>query len=216
MAVVPAGQKIYHITHLRNLPQIVMYRQLWSDAKRMELKLDSEVVGISAIKRRRLEGIEVSCHPGTKVGHYVPFYFCPRSIMLYILHKGNHPDLNYADGQKPMVHLQADLRATIEWADNSGIKWAFSNRNAGTWVADFFSRSGDLNKVNWAAVAATDFRDPVVKEGKQAEFLMFEAFPWALVESIGVMDRPTRKAVADSMAGADHQPPVGVEREWYY
>jgi ssDNA thymidine ADP-ribosyltransferase, DarT len=27
------------------------------------------------------------------VGEYVPFYFCPRSITLFLLHKGNHVDL---------------------------------------------------------------------------------------------------------------------------
>jgi len=52
----------------------------------------------------------VKCHPGTKVGQYVPFYFCPRSIMLYILHRGNHPDLDYREGQGPILHLQADSR----------------------------------------------------------------------------------------------------------
>jgi hypothetical protein len=37
------------------------------------------VVGMSEIKRRRLEALDVDCHPGSKVGEYVPFYFCPRN-----------------------------------------------------------------------------------------------------------------------------------------
>jgi hypothetical protein len=60
---------------------------------------------MSAIKRRRVEELEVSCHPGTKVGDYVPFYFCPRSVMLYVIHRANHPDLSYRGGQEPIVHL---------------------------------------------------------------------------------------------------------------
>jgi len=40
---------------------------------------------MSTIKARRLYDLEVDCHPGTKVGEYVPFYFCPWSIMLYLL-----------------------------------------------------------------------------------------------------------------------------------
>ncbi len=91
MSPVPADPKIYHITHLRNLPEIIQSGCLWSDAKRLELCLDCEIVGMSAIKQRRLKEIEVDCNSGTKVGEYVPFYFCPRSIMLYILHMGNHP-----------------------------------------------------------------------------------------------------------------------------
>src|SRR5215207_2666040 len=113
MAKVPDAPKIYHITHMRNLPLIVGAGRLWSDAKRIEKGLQCDVVGMSKIKQRRLSEIEVGCHAGTHVGDYVPFYLCPRSIMLYILHKGNHPDLDYAEGQKPIVHLQADLRQVV-------------------------------------------------------------------------------------------------------
>src|SRR5438094_4220821 len=82
----PAEPKIYHITHVDNLPRILEAGVLWSDAKRLELGIDCEIVGMSSIKQRRIQELSVSCHPGTKVGHYVPFYFCPRSVMLYILY----------------------------------------------------------------------------------------------------------------------------------
>ena len=108
----PKDPKIYHITHLDNLPQIVD-SVLWSDAERIRRALNRTVVGMSEIKRRRLEELEVECHPGTKVGEYVPFYFCPRSIMLFLLYRGNHPDLTYRGGQSPIVHLEADLRAGV-------------------------------------------------------------------------------------------------------
>jgi len=93
-SVVPRNPKIYHITHLENLPQIVD-SVIWSDADRLRRRLSCTIVGMSEIKRRRLEELEVGCHPGSKVGEYVPFYFCPRSIMLYLLHRGNHPDVTY-------------------------------------------------------------------------------------------------------------------------
>jgi len=70
---------------------------IWSDVKRIERQLPCKLVGMSEIKRRR-ETLAVSCHPNTTVGQYVPFYFCPRSIMLYLLHMGNHPDVNYTEG----------------------------------------------------------------------------------------------------------------------
>jgi len=216
VAKVPIHPKIYHITHLRNLPQIVDARRLWSDAKRIEKKLDCDVVGMSHIKRRRLEEIEVDCHPDTHVGDYVPFYFCPRSIMLYILHMGNHPDLNYQGGQRPIVHLQADLHAVVEWADRKERQWAYSDRNAGGFLANFYTGLDHLGEVNWAAVDSTDFRDMVIKEGKQAEFLVYGLFPWRLVERIGVCDERVADEVRQAIASAEHQPPVAVERDWYY
>ena len=47
--------------------------------------------------------------------------------------------------------------------------------------------STDLHEVDWDAVHATDFRSTDVKEGKQAEFLVHESFPFDLVEQIGVL-----------------------------
>src|SRR6266508_1137519 len=95
---VPVQPKIYHITHVNNLPGILQWDRLWSDAKRIELGLECDIVGISEIKRRRLEELDVKCHPGTKVGEYVPFYWAPRSVMLYLLHMANHPALGYRGG----------------------------------------------------------------------------------------------------------------------
>ncbi|MCP4248043.1 MAG: DUF4433 domain-containing protein, partial [bacterium] len=54
MTRVPTNPKIYHITSVCNLSQIVRAGVLWSDAKRIELGLDCKVVGMSNIKRRRL------------------------------------------------------------------------------------------------------------------------------------------------------------------
>ncbi|MCU0526471.1 MAG: DUF4433 domain-containing protein [Elainella sp. Prado103] len=104
---------------------------LVSDANRIASGLSCLLVGMSTIKQRRLGEIEVSCHSGTTVGQYVPFYFCPRSIMLYILHMGNHPDVSYKGGQQPIVHLQADFDTVINWANSNTVRWAFSNGNAG-------------------------------------------------------------------------------------
>ena len=122
MASMPSSPKIYHITHVNNLASIVANNGLVSDAKRITNQLPCSLVGMSNIKKRRLQQIKVSCHPRTKVGQYVPFYFCPRSIMLYILHQGNHPELTYKGGQQPIVHLQADLYFPLRTSICSFIK----------------------------------------------------------------------------------------------
>lgn len=216
MNQVPDNAKIYHITHAENLPRILAAGVVWSDAKRLKLGLSCKVVGMSEIKRRRLNELEVKCRPGTMVGEYVPFYFCPRSIMLYILYKGNHPDLVYSGGQGPIVHLQADMAATIQWADANGFPWAFSDRNAGTSFARFYNSLADLDKISWAAVEATDFRDMMVKEGKQAEFLFYESFPWELVEKIGVQNASVLDQVGEILREADNKPMANIEPDWYY
>lgn len=216
MTAVPQSPKIFHITRVENLSEIVNSGCLWSDAKRIEMNLGCHLVGMSVIKQRRLDELKVKCHPSTQVGHYVPFYFCPRSVMLFILHKGNHPDVTYKDGQRLIVHLQADLNQTVAWAQQSQRLWAFSTTNAGAAYTDFYSDLNDLDSINWTAVNSTDFKDRSMQEGKQAEFLVFEHFPWELVEKIGVIDLEMAEEVRQRIHGALHQPQVYIERQWYY
>jgi len=214
MAGIPGNPKIYHITHIGNLDGILTDRVLWSDTRRLEHGLECEIIGISEIKRRRLEELEVKCYRGTMVGDYVPFYFCPRSIMLYILHMGNHPDITYRGGQSPILHLQVDLGDTVKWADENHRRWAFSDRNAGERIANFYKSLTDLDKINWPAVEATNFRDMLIKEGKQAEFLVYESFPLHLVEKIGVYSGRVRDQVVQKLGDVLLQ--VSVERDWYF
>lgn len=214
-SVSPNNPKVYHITHLENLPQMVD-GVLWSDAERIRQRLDCTMVGMKEIKRRRLEEIEVDCHPGTKVGEYVPFYLCPRSIMLFLLDRGNHPDVTYRGGQRPIVHLEADMHELVEWADSAEQRWAFSNGNAGAYYTSFFDDLAELEQLDWTSIGATDWRDPIVKERKQAEFLVETSFPWELVERIGVIDNIVAQQVAKKIAAADHKPQIVVMRNWYY
>ena len=102
---VPEHPKIYHIVHVDKFETIVRDGYLYSDST-MAQRQSGSVIGIDKIKNRRLT-LPVSCHPDTNVGDYVPFYFCPRSIMLYVIYCANHPDLAYHGGQKPIIHLEA-------------------------------------------------------------------------------------------------------------
>ncbi|BAZ16438.1 hypothetical protein NIES4071_83150 [Calothrix sp. NIES-4071] len=216
MVSVPSNPKIYHITHIDNLPSIAASMELVSDAKRIASGLLCSLVGMSTIKRRRLDEIEVLCHPGTKVGQYVPFYFCPRSIMLYILHKANHPELSYKGGQVPIVHLEADFYTVVNWANTEGVRWAFSNGNAGAYITNFYKETADIIYLDWSAIQSNDFSDNKVKEAKQAEFLMFDTFPWTLVEKIGTINNTIALRVQATLANVGHQPLIVAEPSWYF
>ena len=173
-------------------------------------------IGMSTIKGRRLEELRVKCFPDQYVGEYVPFYFCPRSIMLYLIHRANHPELAYRGGQGPIVHLEADLRAVVAWADEQGTRWAFTLSNAGARYTEFRKDLDDLSDVDWAAVGNDDFRGAEVKEGKQAEFLVDEACPWSLIQRVGVHSEGIRQRVEADLGRVDHRPPVVVRPDWYF
>lgn len=215
MSPPPARPKIYHITHVDNLAPIVAQGELFSDRRMFGRGGPAAAIGMSTIKHRRL-ALPVHCRAGTMVGEYVPFYFCPRSIMLYLIYRANHPDLSYQGGQDPIVHLEADLLDVVAWATAAKRRWAFSLSNAGAAYARFRARTEELAEVNWDAVIATDFRPPEIKEGKQAEFLVHESFPWGLVTRIGVLSASVKAQAEASLAGGAHRPPVEIQPAWYY
>lgn len=205
---------IFHITHVKNLPKIIEAGGLLCD-RLMTGTLESEVmIGFRNIKRRRLEECRVSCHPGTMVGDYVPFYFCPRSVMLYVISRRN-ADLEYRGGQREIIHLVSDVSRAATVAEGRPV--AFSDGNAG---AFYTSYSSDLDRleqfVDWTAVAATDWRDPAVKERKQAEFLVHESFPWTGIHRVGVYDVAMLERVRRIMGRSTHKPEVSVRGGWYY
>lgn len=166
------------------------------------------------IKQRRLTELTLGSHPGLHVGDCVPFYFCPRSVMLFLLHRGNHQGLTYRGGQEAIVHLEADLGTVVDWANQNGRRWAFTLSNAGAYYFEDRSDLNRLDEIDWNAVQARDWRSD--KESKQAEFLLEYSFPWELVERIAVCSTTTYRRVLVSLPPAGHRPSVEVRRDWYY
>ena len=86
--------RIYHFTDVANLPAILAAGEL----RCHRMAANAVDVGDPSIKSRRAL-IDVKCGPGGKVCDYVPFYYAPRSPMLYSIMCGNVPDvLRISDG----------------------------------------------------------------------------------------------------------------------
>lgn len=211
---VPARPKLYHIAHVDRLPSIVADQCFWCDREVVRRAPPGTAIGMSGIKQRRLTELKLTSHPNLHVGDCVPFYFCPRSVMLYLIHQGNHRELAYRGGQGPIIHFEADLHAVVAWADAQHRRWAFTLSNAGARYFEDRSNLEQLGEIDWTAVNATDWRQH--KDGKQAEFLLELSFPWHLVERIGVQSRATCTLAVNALPAHGHRPPVEIRPEWYY
>ena len=144
--MVPLHPKLYHIVHVDRLQSIVAEGRLWCDAEVVRRNPAGTTIGMTGIKQRRLTELTLSSHPALHVGDCVPFYFCPRSVMLYLIYQGNHPELTYRGGQGPIIHLETDLQATVTWASGAGQRWAFTLSNAGSYFFEDRSDLGILGK----------------------------------------------------------------------
>ena len=138
--------------------------------------------------------------------------------MLYLIYQANHPELNHRGGQEPIVHMEADLRASVAWAQQNNRRWAFNLSNAGAFYFEDRCDLTQLGEINWEAVRANQWSgiDSSVKEGKQAEFLMEHNFPWHLFERIGVHSNGVYRLVVNALPADGHRPLVEIRRDWYY
>lgn len=198
---------VSHITHIDNLASILQHECLWSDAKRIELGLVNQNIGYSHIKDRRLVRPVNVAAKGT-IGQYVPFNFCPRSVMLFVIHKG-HQD--FKCGQDRVLHLISNtdtIRLTNEHCFFTDIH---ADLDYAEQIDDFDRLAElDINRIindkYW-----TDF-----KEEKQAEFLAFESVQWESIHQIGVKSQDIADEVNVLLQDAQHKPEVVVRSNWYY
>ncbi|BDG20637.1 type II toxin-antitoxin system toxin DNA ADP-ribosyl transferase DarT [Thermus thermophilus] len=203
--VYPVPTRIYHITHLENLEGILQKGGLLPQSQRPPTRQN---VAYGHIQARRAE-VVVPVGPRGKLHDYVPFYFCPRSPMLYAIHTGW---TEYQGGQRPILHLVSTAQRVAE----ERLPFVFTDRHAAVRYVRFFHKLEHLKALDWEAIHSFDWRN--TRERKQAEFLVKGLFPWRLIEEIGVIDEGIKAKVESVLArfpGLPH-PPVQVRRSWYY
>ena len=156
-----------------------------------------------------MKELRIGCRDNRFVGEFVPFYYCPRSPMLYVVNRGN---TGRPPGcQRTILHLVSTLGIGISLQRD----WAISDSNAGAAYASFYDNlEAGIAAIDWAAIRATDWRG--VTNQKSAEFLVDSFFPWSGVQSIGCCDSEVAKQVQLLLSPHAHQPPVHVRFDWYY
>ncbi|HYI62278.1 MAG TPA: DUF4433 domain-containing protein [Acidimicrobiales bacterium] len=204
--------RILHFTHQSNLPSIVEHGLL-SDTRAQGTVAGVEV-GKPEIKTYRRE-TEVRVGPGGVVSDYVPFYFAPRSPMMYVIHRGAVPGLQ--GGSDMLVYLTT----TIEGLVAGGGELVVTDRNA---VLAYADQTDDLERlddiVDWELMRAMFWNDtpeePDRKERRMAECLVHGSVPWTAIDGIVTKTAERSAEVSSLLADAPHRPPVAPTGDWYF
>lgn len=205
---------IYHITHVRNLPSIVQQGGLYCDEERLRRKLRCVGIAHNHIKERRARRAVTKANGGT-LADYVPFYFAPRSPMLYSIGGGFVE--GYTDGEDPILHLVT----SAEIVRAAELQFTFTDGHAELAVSDFFDNLAELaTKVDWQVMRSRYWYDtpeqPDRKRKRQAEFLVHRFAPWTLIQDIGVKSPAMKTEIEDMLRTSTYRPTVTVKRNWYY
>jgi len=134
--------------------------------------------------------------------------------MLYSIHGGYVEQ--YREGQRPVVHLTSSAESIAA----AGLAFTFTEGHAELAYSSFYEDLADLDKVDWQIMKSEWWNDTVDdmdrKRKRQAEFLVYDFFPWELVTKIGVIDDGIAEQVNAILQGAAHRPAVMVKASWYY
>lgn len=203
-----ANTAIYHITDVTNLPAILKAGGLLSDVALVEAGGPQTQIGYAHMKRRRMTEYVVDCCGNRFVGSFVPFYFCPRSVMLYTVNQGNSG--REKGCQSTIVHLVS----SAEHGASLGRPWAISDGNAGAEHASFSSSRAAIDELDWSAIEANSWGGRTHQ--KAAEFLVADFFPWSSILKIGCQNQKTQSVVEQIIASHAHRPTVTTNQNWYY
>lgn len=208
----PSQIKLFHFTHVDHVASIAR-TGLLSDGKEPDLQHEAGDREIKARRRRQI----IDASPGGVVADYVPFYFAPRSPMMYSISRGNVPTFTVHH------HELVYLCTTMERLEELGLDIVVSDRNAAKAIALFSSERLEWSEhgfIDWPLMTAqmwnNDPQHPDRMERRMAECLVHDFLPWEAVLAVGVQNEAASDRVAAALDGISHQPPVRVRPDWYY
>lgn len=209
----PNPTPIYHITNFENISRILTAGGLYSYNEMGQRSIVYTNMAHATIQGRRASH-RVPYRPGGTLHDYVPFYFAPKSPMLYTINKGNVE--GYENGQKLVVHLVT----LAQEVDRCGVDWLFTDGHAVMMFSNFFNNFDHLDDIDWEIMNSRYWNDtshdPDRKRRRQAEFLAHRFVPWTIIQEIGVMDNEVAQRVTDIINNHSLNTPVRVRRDWYY
>jgi len=175
--------------------------------------LSVEVGNIGIKDMRRSQKVPIA--PYGQVSDYVPFYFAPRSPMMFSISKGNVP--TYSGGTARLVYLVTSLERLTE----QGHTPVLTDRNAALRYAAYrrFDAADEIDDgfIDWDVMKAKywgDFDDG--RERRMAEALVHENVEWACILSVTAQSEIVAEEARAMISAAKSTVRVKVVPQWYF
>lgn len=188
--------RIYHVTHVHNLPAIIEAGELRA-GMRPTVDLSSELT-------RELRAT-AEIVPGVAVAHFVPFALAPDSVPWEELRRGAQ-EARWSAAARAAA--STDFVFLVSTVKALGDGHVITDGDAAATVTRFSSTPQDA-----AAMLVTLHSDPEKRLG--AEALARESFPVDAVQLIGVANDRVRDRVKDLLADSGFEPKVAVYPPWF-
>jgi hypothetical protein len=201
---------LYRITHRDNLSHILQYGICQKDHP--DAKPDYKVIGHKDIIGKRTDHL-VKIDGYGNIGDYVPFYFTPKSIMLYNILTG------YGVPKVPPGEI-IFIATTVSKVASCGNRYFFTDGQANTSISRHLHQLQDLDKVDWEVINSGDFKKSMADIDRprryQAEFLVESHVPVNCIEAIVAYNESGATFVKKELARTDLLTPVYIKNSFYF
>lgn len=201
----------YRITHIENLPLILQHGIITRLHPNVNVGY-TEIGNPEIIDVRSQTQVRIPRY-GT-IGDYVPFYFTPRSMMLYNIITGfRHPVVPRRNQNEILV-----IRCVIN--DLSQLsRWFFTDGHASDMATNHFNDLNMLNNIDWNCIQNSNFSksdgDYDRPRRYQAEFLVYREVPVRAIESLHVASEDAANYAMNHVAN-NLNLAVHISREYFF
>lgn len=221
----PKPTRLFHITAIANLPAILAAGALLSKNGGAAAGINYQNIAHAGAQGARAVRA-VPNPPGGLVHDYVPFYFAPRSPMLFAINGGRVAGCQWR--QEDIVHFET----TIENVAHLGRPYVFYDRNATLAFSVAYTDLAHLDAaVAWDLLTEAPQLDGFCKfwqsrpadtryadrmERRQAEFLVRDSAPLSCMTRLGVINDQRQAHVQTILAQAGVPLAVDIMPSWYF
>ncbi|MCC6848729.1 MAG: DUF4433 domain-containing protein [Deltaproteobacteria bacterium] len=213
LVLTPEKARIFRITHVANVPWILQNGVHCRNSNVRDPAF-REIGNPDLIAKRTRRVVPIAPH-GT-LSDYVPFYFTPRSPMLFNIKTGYN-----GVPQTPMSEIVVLVSSLLRLRELS-VGFVFTDRHAYLQMAtdSFSSDLADLRKIDWGILQASDFRrdpdDPAKIERYQAEALVHQRVPVEALTGLACYSKERREELEAELTRQPVSLQVVVRPSWYF
>ena len=202
----------YRIAHIDNLPFLLqngIVNKHHPDASSDYIEIGNpEIIDVRSTSAVKIDNYGM-------IGDYVPFYFTPKSIMLYNIVTGyRHPIVQKRNRSEILV-----VRCLIEQL-SALPQWFFTDGQGNDMASSHYNNLSNLEQIDWSCIQQSNFSksdgDYDRPRRYQAEFLVHEAVPLGKVESLNVYEQGSANFVNKLLTEKNINLSVNIQTQYFF
>jgi|SRR5690606_26349000 len=208
------GQKLYcyRITHINNLSLLLqngIVNKNHPSAAGGYINIgNNEIIDVRSQVPVRINNYGM-------IGDYVPFYFTPRSIMLYNIITGYWSPVVAKRNRNEILVIRCLISDLVKLP-----QWFFTDGQANKNLTKHYCNLADLNFIDWNCIQQSNFKndlnDPDRSRKYQAELLVHQQVPITSIESLNVFDVQSELAVNKILAQNNINLAVNIKPQYFF